>query len=232
MESRHHLWDNISSPKKELIRSFLNHLNFEIVKRIRPSSVFNFQSASLGNLFLTGYVYKVTQTPTDTPAHVFSPAPSKAQFTSSPASAPSQPTFPSSPPSIQPSHTTSAPNSPTRHVSPARMRYPTQANQAASSPHQPQTVPFTKSNTQTESRMQTPPAAYQPCASNILPLQKPKPTISLRASVASSTLTRTDTRFGRVQMQKFSMPSLLRRLSFIVLAASLLVWCRVWSCEE
>ncbi|EPE35605.1 CofD-like protein [Glarea lozoyensis ATCC 20868] len=50
----HFLWTSIPSHKKELIRSFLNNLNLEIVKRARPSSIFNFQSASVGNLFLTG----------------------------------------------------------------------------------------------------------------------------------------------------------------------------------
>ena len=54
VEARHELWTSISSSKKELIRSFLNTINMEIVKRARPSSVFNFQSASVGNLFLTG----------------------------------------------------------------------------------------------------------------------------------------------------------------------------------
>jgi 2-phospho-L-lactate transferase/gluconeogenesis factor (CofD/UPF0052 family) len=54
VESRHSLWSSITSPKRELIRSFLNTINLEIVKRARPSSVFNFQSASVGNLFLTG----------------------------------------------------------------------------------------------------------------------------------------------------------------------------------
>lgn len=54
VEARHSLWSNISSEKRELIRSFLNTINLEIVKRARPSSVFNFQSASVGNLFLTG----------------------------------------------------------------------------------------------------------------------------------------------------------------------------------
>ena len=34
----------------------LNTLNLEIVKRTRPTSVFNFAEASIGNLFLTGYV--------------------------------------------------------------------------------------------------------------------------------------------------------------------------------
>ncbi|KAL9079945.1 MAG: hypothetical protein Q9157_001192 [Trypethelium eluteriae] len=54
VEARHELWKDISSPKKELIRSFLNVLNMEIVKRARPSSVFNFAKASVGNMFLTG----------------------------------------------------------------------------------------------------------------------------------------------------------------------------------
>ncbi|KAF2453591.1 UPF0052 domain protein [Lineolata rhizophorae] len=54
VEARDPLWNNISSPKKELIRSFLNLLNLEIVKRVRPSSVFNFSNASIGNMFLTG----------------------------------------------------------------------------------------------------------------------------------------------------------------------------------
>lgn len=54
VEARHELWDGISSARKELIRSFLNLLNLEIVKRARPSSVFNFDSASIGNMFLTG----------------------------------------------------------------------------------------------------------------------------------------------------------------------------------
>jgi 2-phospho-L-lactate transferase/gluconeogenesis factor (CofD/UPF0052 family) len=53
VEARHVLWFNISSEKRELIRSFFNTINLEIVKRARPSSVFNFQSASVGNLFLT-----------------------------------------------------------------------------------------------------------------------------------------------------------------------------------
>lgn len=54
VEARHHLWYSISSAKQELIRSFLIYLNLEIVKRARPSSVFDFQYASVGNLFLTG----------------------------------------------------------------------------------------------------------------------------------------------------------------------------------
>ncbi|KAI9667267.1 MAG: hypothetical protein M1821_000081 [Bathelium mastoideum] len=54
VEARHELWASIASPKKELIRSFINVLNMEIVKRARPSSVFNFAKASVGNMFLTG----------------------------------------------------------------------------------------------------------------------------------------------------------------------------------
>lgn len=54
VEADHALWTNISTAKKELIRSFLNLINFEILKRLRPSSTFDFTSASIGNLFLTG----------------------------------------------------------------------------------------------------------------------------------------------------------------------------------
>ncbi|KAJ5622702.1 LPPG:FO 2-phospho-L-lactate transferase CofD/UPF0052 [Penicillium herquei] len=49
------LWNAITPAKKELIRSFFNLLNLEILKRARPpSSTFDFTSASVGNLFLTG----------------------------------------------------------------------------------------------------------------------------------------------------------------------------------
>ncbi|KAI1420759.1 UPF0052 domain protein [Xylaria sp. FL1777] len=54
VEGRHERWADISSEKRELIRSIFNHMNMEIVKRARPSSVFNFAKASIGNLFLTG----------------------------------------------------------------------------------------------------------------------------------------------------------------------------------
>ncbi|TGZ84251.1 UPF0052-domain-containing protein [Ascodesmis nigricans] len=54
VEGRHELWSGISPEKRELIRSFFSLLNHELTKRTRPSSSFNFQSASLGNLFLTG----------------------------------------------------------------------------------------------------------------------------------------------------------------------------------
>lgn len=49
------LWFSIPSAKKELIRSFFNLINLEILKRSRPpASTFDFRSASIGNLFLTG----------------------------------------------------------------------------------------------------------------------------------------------------------------------------------
>ncbi|KAJ9203398.1 hypothetical protein DTO166G4_5594 [Paecilomyces variotii] len=49
------LWKTITPAKKELIRSFFNLLNLEILKRARPpTSTFDFTSASVGNLFLTG----------------------------------------------------------------------------------------------------------------------------------------------------------------------------------
>lgn len=48
------LWTAIPPAKKELIRSFFNVLNLEILKRARPPlSTFEFTSASVGNLFLT-----------------------------------------------------------------------------------------------------------------------------------------------------------------------------------
>lgn len=56
VEGTHPLWLGISSPKKELTRSFLNSINLEIVKRLRPTSRYDFSGASIGNLFLTGYV--------------------------------------------------------------------------------------------------------------------------------------------------------------------------------
>lgn len=49
------LYSPIPTPQALLIRSILAHLHLEIVKRARPPiSTFNFQSASIGNLFLTG----------------------------------------------------------------------------------------------------------------------------------------------------------------------------------
>lgn len=59
VEAEHALWLNISTAKRELIRSILNHVAFEVIKRRRPSSSFDFSEASIGNLFLTGYVFFV-----------------------------------------------------------------------------------------------------------------------------------------------------------------------------
>ncbi|EGD92234.1 hypothetical protein H112_00131 [Trichophyton rubrum D6] len=54
VEGNSSLWQAITPAKKELIRSFLNLLNLEILKRARPpASTFDFTSASVGNLFLT-----------------------------------------------------------------------------------------------------------------------------------------------------------------------------------
>jgi hypothetical protein len=54
VEGRHELWAEISSEKRELIRSVFNMVNMEIVKRARPSSNFNFGRAAVGNMFLSG----------------------------------------------------------------------------------------------------------------------------------------------------------------------------------
>ncbi|KAL8689365.1 MAG: hypothetical protein Q9218_004951 [Villophora microphyllina] len=49
------LYHAIPTAQTLLIRSILSHLHLEILKRTRPpSSIFNFQAASIGNLFLTG----------------------------------------------------------------------------------------------------------------------------------------------------------------------------------
>ncbi|TWU73207.1 hypothetical protein ED733_004540 [Metarhizium rileyi] len=54
LDAAHPLWTDVSSPKRELIRSYLNSFNLEVIKRMRPSSRFDFSKASIGNLFLTG----------------------------------------------------------------------------------------------------------------------------------------------------------------------------------
>lgn len=54
VEGEHGLWRGISSPKRELVRSFLNAIQMEMVRRLRPTSRFDFSGASIGNLFLTG----------------------------------------------------------------------------------------------------------------------------------------------------------------------------------
>ncbi|KAL3964982.1 hypothetical protein ACCO45_001986 [Purpureocillium lilacinum] len=54
LETTHPLWRDISSPKRELIRSYLNSFNLEVIKRMRPTSRFDFSRSSIGNIFLTG----------------------------------------------------------------------------------------------------------------------------------------------------------------------------------
>ncbi|EFY87639.1 hypothetical protein J3459_014239 [Metarhizium acridum] len=54
LDATHGLWTDVSSPKRELIRAYLNSFNLEVIKRMRPSSRFDFSKASIGNLFLTG----------------------------------------------------------------------------------------------------------------------------------------------------------------------------------
>jgi hypothetical protein len=79
VEAEHALWTNISTAKKELIRSILNLVAFEVVKRRRPSSSFDFSGASIGNLFLTGYVHLLfrviqwSRTPCIMHSHCISP---------------------------------------------------------------------------------------------------------------------------------------------------------------
>ncbi|TFA98152.1 Uncharacterized protein CCMA1212_010069 [Trichoderma ghanense] len=54
VEGTHPLWLAIPSPKRELVRSFFNSFNLEVVKRMRPTSRFDYSGSSVGNLFLTG----------------------------------------------------------------------------------------------------------------------------------------------------------------------------------
>ncbi|KAF3928925.1 hypothetical protein AA313_de0204862 [Arthrobotrys entomopaga] len=54
IEGTHEKWNGIPSERKELLRSFFILVGSEITKRTRPTSTFNFQLASLGNLFITG----------------------------------------------------------------------------------------------------------------------------------------------------------------------------------
>ncbi|KAK6350184.1 hypothetical protein TWF696_006423 [Orbilia brochopaga] len=54
VDGTHERWGGVSSEKKELLRSFFILIGAEITKRTRPTSTFNFQLASLGNLFITG----------------------------------------------------------------------------------------------------------------------------------------------------------------------------------
>ena len=54
VEGTHPLWYPVESQCRELIRPFFIHAHVELLKRSRPGREFRFESASVGNLFLTG----------------------------------------------------------------------------------------------------------------------------------------------------------------------------------
>lgn len=54
LEGTHPLWYPVESQCRELIRPFFTHIHVELLKRSRPTKEFRFESASVGNLFLTG----------------------------------------------------------------------------------------------------------------------------------------------------------------------------------
>lgn len=54
VEGTHPRWYPVESQCRELIRPFFTHVHVELLKRSRPSREFRFESASVGNLFLTG----------------------------------------------------------------------------------------------------------------------------------------------------------------------------------
>lgn len=54
VEGSHEIWNNISIEKKEMCRSFIIHIQSELLKKTRHSNPFKYEKASIGNLFLTG----------------------------------------------------------------------------------------------------------------------------------------------------------------------------------
>lgn len=54
VEGTHPIWKDIPSQVKEMCRSFIIHIQAELLKKSRYSSHFQFEKASIGNLFLTG----------------------------------------------------------------------------------------------------------------------------------------------------------------------------------
>lgn len=54
LEGSHPLWNGISHPYRETIRTFLAHFQHELVKSSTRRPSFNFQGGSIGNFFLTG----------------------------------------------------------------------------------------------------------------------------------------------------------------------------------
>ncbi|SCU97896.1 LAFA_0G14048g1_1 [Lachancea sp. 'fantastica'] len=54
VEGTHAIWDGLASEVKDICRSFLIHTQAEILKKHKSSAPFQFEKASVGNLFLTG----------------------------------------------------------------------------------------------------------------------------------------------------------------------------------
>ncbi|TPX61619.1 hypothetical protein PhCBS80983_g00900 [Powellomyces hirtus] len=54
LEGRHVLWQGISHPYRETIRTFLAHFQHELFKSATRGPPFDFQGGSIGNFFLTG----------------------------------------------------------------------------------------------------------------------------------------------------------------------------------
>ncbi|CAL9734952.1 hypothetical protein MOSE0_G03488 [Monosporozyma servazzii] len=55
VEGSHPIWNNISPSVKEMVRAFLIHIQAELLKKNKGlHNKFNFEKASIGNLFLTG----------------------------------------------------------------------------------------------------------------------------------------------------------------------------------
>lgn len=54
VEGSHPIWKNCAPGVKEMLRSFMIHVQSELLKKNRSSNPFKFSNASLGNLFLTG----------------------------------------------------------------------------------------------------------------------------------------------------------------------------------
>ncbi|SCU78677.1 LAMI_0A05446g1_1 [Lachancea mirantina] len=54
VEGTHEIWRGFASEVKEICRSFLVHIQAELLKKQKSSAPFQFEKASVGNLFLTG----------------------------------------------------------------------------------------------------------------------------------------------------------------------------------
>ncbi|SCV04909.1 LANO_0G14092g1_1 [Lachancea nothofagi CBS 11611] len=54
VDGTHCMWDGFASEVKEICRSFLIHTQAELLKKHKSSAPFQFEKASIGNLFLTG----------------------------------------------------------------------------------------------------------------------------------------------------------------------------------